>query len=86
MEVVEVVVVGHHLHLEEGLVDYQIWEWTTLDRLNLALRSGMRTRAYTLGGKRLYITAAEANANISHYSGRHRISCVCLDVSFGVSA
>ena len=24
----------------------------------------MRTRAYMLGGKRLYITAAEANANI----------------------
>ena len=45
------------LHLQE--------QCTTLDRLNLALRSGMRTRAYMLGGKRLYITAAEANANIT---------------------
>ena len=51
------------LHLQEHC--------TTLDGLNLAHRSGTRTRQYMLGGKRLYITAAEANANImSHYSGR----------------
>ena len=56
--------------------------------LNLAQRSGTRTREYMLGGKRLYITAAEANASIMVPLFRTvgRALKVLEDSSLGVSA